>query len=164
MRLWSLRIKAGTLDSANLLMLRLLLRLDTISCLLTILSTVMVGRRKWEGWVVAGANSAIIATIGLETGQWGFVPANVFCIAIYLYNIRKWRKPNRETAQSPSARMSDSLNGQQDAVQAQDSAIHRFRAACRRMGRHTGDERAIKMGNRIRARWIPNQRKSHTPL
>lgn len=140
-----------------------LLRLDNISCLLTILSTVMVGRRKWEGWVVAGANSGIIAVIGLETGQWGFVPANAFCIAIYLYNIRKWRTPQSETAQSPSACMSGSLNGQQDTLRAPDGAIHRFRAVCRRMGRHTGDERAIKMGNRIRGRWISNQRESRTP-
>jgi len=143
-------------------MLRLLLRLDNVSCLLTILSTVMVGRRKWEGWVVAGANSAIIAVIGLETGQWAFVPANAFCIAIYLYNIRKWRTPESETAQSPTARMSGSLNGQNTA-RAEDSAIHKLRAACRRMGRHAGDERAIEMGNRIRARRISNQRESRTP-
>lgn len=144
-------------------MLRLLLRLDNISCLLTVLSTVMVGRRQWQGWVLAGANSAIISVIGMETGQWGFVPANVFCIAIYLYNIRKWREPESEPVQSPTVRMSVSLNEQQDAVQAQESAIHRFRAACRRMGRHAGDERAVEMGNRIRARRISNQRESRTP-
>lgn len=140
-----------------------MLRLDYLSCVLTIASTVMVGRRQWQGWVLAGANSAIISVIGMETGQWGFVPANVFCIAIYLYNIRKWREPESETVQSPSVRMSVSLNEQQDTVQAQESAIHRFRAACRRMGRHAGDERAIEMGNRIRARRISNQRESRTP-
>lgn len=143
-------------------MLRLLLRLDNVSCLLTILSTLMVGRRKWEGWVVAGANSAIIAVIGLETGQWAFVPANAFCIAIYLYNIRKWRIPEDGISPSPSADRSDSLNGQNTAAAA-ESAIHKLTAACRRMGRRTGDERVTRMGNRIRARWISNQRGSRTP-
>lgn len=79
-----------------------MLHLDYVSCLLTVLSTVLVGRRKWQGWVVAGANSAIISMIGLRTGQWGFVPANAFCIAIYLYNIRKWRAPEEQTPESPS--------------------------------------------------------------
>lgn len=65
--------------------------LDYVSCLLTILSTVLVGRRRWQGWVVAGANSLLISLIGLRTSQWGFIPANLFCIVIYLYNIRRWR-------------------------------------------------------------------------
>lgn len=67
------------------------LHLDYISCLLTIASTILVGRRKWQGWIVAGVNSVIICVIGLRTGQWGLVPANVFCLAIYAYNLRTWR-------------------------------------------------------------------------
>ena len=69
------------------------LRLDYISCLLTIFSTVLVGRRMWQGWIVASANSAIICVIALRTAQLGFVPANLFCLAIYGYNIAKWRSP-----------------------------------------------------------------------
>jgi hypothetical protein len=69
------------------------LHLDYLSCLLTIASTVLVGRRMWQGWIVAGVNSAIICVIGLQTGQWGLVPANVFCLAIYAYNLRTWRAP-----------------------------------------------------------------------
>ena len=72
--------------------------LDYLSCLLTICSTVLVGRRHWQGWVVAGANSVIISLIGLRTSQWGFVPANLFCIGIYLYNIWRWRAAEREPA------------------------------------------------------------------
>jgi hypothetical protein len=67
-------------------------RLDYISCLLTIASTVMIGRRLWHGWIVAGANSAVICYIGVRTAQTGFVPANLFCIAMYGYNIVQWRK------------------------------------------------------------------------
>lgn len=73
------------------LFLAMLLRLDYLSCLLTILSTVLVGRRMWQGWVIASANSAIICIIAFRTAQLGFVPANIFCLAIYGYNIAKWK-------------------------------------------------------------------------
>ncbi|HSY11408.1 MAG TPA: hypothetical protein VK976_04390 [Verrucomicrobiae bacterium] len=69
------------------------LRLDYLSCLLTILSTVLVGRRMWQGWIVASVNSAIICIIAFHTEQLGFVPANVFCLAIYGYNVAKWKSP-----------------------------------------------------------------------
>jgi len=65
--------------------------LDYISCVLTICSTVLIGRRKWQGWVVASANSVIVCIIGVRTAQLGFVPANLFCLAIYGYNIMNWR-------------------------------------------------------------------------
>jgi hypothetical protein len=68
------------------------LRLDYLSCVLTIFSTILVGRRCWEGWVLAGANSVIICFIGLKTSQWGFIPANLFCIVLYVVNLRAWRK------------------------------------------------------------------------
>ncbi len=89
--------------------------LDYLSCLLTILSTVLVGRRKWQGWVVAGANSAIVCVIGWRTGQWGFLPANAFCMAIYLDNIRKWRAHEPHAPGSPPKTMSVRLNGQSAA-------------------------------------------------
>jgi hypothetical protein len=67
------------------------LHLDYISCVLTILSTVMVGRKLWAGWVVAAVNSILICVIGLRTSQLGFLPANVFCIALYAWNFHHWR-------------------------------------------------------------------------
>ena len=66
-------------------------RLDYISCALTLLSTYLVGKRKWQGWIVAGANSAIICVIGVRTAQFGFVPANIFCLGLYGYNVVHWR-------------------------------------------------------------------------
>jgi nicotinamide riboside transporter PnuC len=66
-------------------------RLDYLSCVLTILSTILVGRRKWHGWVVAGVNSLVICFIGYRTAQTGFIPANLFCLAIYGYNVWQWR-------------------------------------------------------------------------
>jgi hypothetical protein len=66
-------------------------RLDYISCALTVLSTIMLGRRAWQGWIIAGANSAIICVIAVRTSQTGFIPANIFCLAMYGYNVVKWR-------------------------------------------------------------------------
>lgn len=45
----------------------------------------------WQGWVVAGANSAIICVIGLRTMQLGFIPANLFCIVLYIHNMVQWK-------------------------------------------------------------------------
>ena len=74
-------------------------RLDYVSCILTILGTIMLGRKLWQGWVVAAVNSAVVCVIGVRTAQFGFVPANLFCIALYASNVVTWRfKPP-----SPSA-------------------------------------------------------------
>ena len=67
-------------------------RLDYLSCALTILSTILVGRRIWEGWILAGVNSVIICVIAARTSQTGFIPANLFCIVLYAINLRSWRK------------------------------------------------------------------------
>jgi hypothetical protein len=68
-----------------------MLRLDCISCVLTVISTILVGRKMWHGWAVAAVNSAIICVIGFRTAQFGFVPANLFCIGLYANNLSRWR-------------------------------------------------------------------------
>jgi hypothetical protein len=70
-----------------------LFRLDYLSCALTIVSTVLVGRRCWEGWILAAINSVVVCVIGFRTSQFGFIPANIFCIGLYAVNLRSWRKP-----------------------------------------------------------------------
>lgn len=69
-----------------------MLRLDYLSCVLTIVSTILVGRRLWEGWVLAAVNSVIICIIAVRTAQTGFIPANLFCIVLYAMNMRSWRR------------------------------------------------------------------------
>jgi hypothetical protein len=68
------------------------LRLDYLSCVLTVLSTILIGKRCWEGWVLAAVNSVIVCIIGLKTSQFGFIPANLFCIVLDGLNLRTWRK------------------------------------------------------------------------
>lgn len=70
-----------------------MLRLDYISCVLTIVSTVLIGRRLWHGWIVAALNSVVVCIIGMRTAQFGFVPANLFCIGLYANNLSQWRLP-----------------------------------------------------------------------
>ena len=67
-------------------------RLDYISCILTIFSTLLVGKRYWEGWALAAVNSVVICIIGIKTAQFGFVPANLFCLVLCGVNLRTWRK------------------------------------------------------------------------
>ena len=68
-------------------------RLDYLSCVLTIASTILVGRRCWEGWALAGVNCIVVCVIGFKTAQMGFIPANIFCMVMSAINLRAWRKP-----------------------------------------------------------------------
>ncbi|MGA8311515.1 MAG: hypothetical protein WB755_15900, partial [Terriglobales bacterium] len=72
----------GKIADMKLEVLSLVLRLDCLSCVLTVFSTILVGRRCREGWVLAAANSLIICVIGLRTAQLGFISANLFCIVL----------------------------------------------------------------------------------
>ena len=67
-------------------------RLDYISCVLTIGSTILVRKKRWEGWIVAGLNSILICIIAVNTAQLGLIPANLFCLALYTYNVSQWRR------------------------------------------------------------------------
>jgi hypothetical protein len=60
-----------------------LLRRDYISCILTVGSTILVGKKRWEGWLITGLNSALICVIALDRSQFGFIPADIFCLALY---------------------------------------------------------------------------------
>lgn len=84
-----------------------MLRLDYLSCVLTIASTVLVGRRCWEGWALATVNSVIICVIAVRTAQFGFVPANVFCIAMSVINLHSWRTAQTDTLKQPAEQESD---------------------------------------------------------
>jgi hypothetical protein len=74
-------------------------RLDYVSCVLTIASTILVGEKRWEGWLVAGFNSICICIIAVNTSQTGFIPANLYCLALCGHNVRESRKGRR----APSA-------------------------------------------------------------
>ncbi len=64
--------------------------MDYLSCLLTVVATILVGRKKWSGLVFSGVNSMVVCVIAVHTSQYGFIPANVFCICIYAFNLKSW--------------------------------------------------------------------------
>jgi hypothetical protein len=77
--------------------------LDYLSCSLTVLATVLLARKSWIGLLIAIVNSLIVCAIALRTSQFGFIPANLFCICIYALSMRSWLKeqthPNRDQTQ-----------------------------------------------------------------
>jgi hypothetical protein len=44
------------------------------------------------GWAIAAVNSLIVCVIASRTGQLALIPANLFCIVLYVVNVRTWRK------------------------------------------------------------------------
>jgi hypothetical protein len=128
-----------------------MLRLDYLSCLLTIVSTVLIGRHRWQGWIFAGINSLVISVIGMRTDQTGFIPANLFCIAIYAYNILQWRSAPRRAGSLPVA-ASDRLESQGSVTHVPRRFVRRLSRAC------AGDERFSRNSDRIRQRSLPHQR------
>jgi hypothetical protein len=83
-------------------------RLDYISCVLTISAAILLGQKRWQGWLIAGINSILICDIAVNTSQMGFIPANVFCVALYAYNIVGWRKQIK--AHRELERLSDNMH------------------------------------------------------
>jgi hypothetical protein len=68
-----------------------MIRLDYLSCILTVVSTILVGKKLWQGWIIAGVNSVVVCVIGARTGQFGFIPANLLCIGLYANNLWTWK-------------------------------------------------------------------------
>jgi hypothetical protein len=86
-------------------------QLDYLSCFLTVVATILVGRKMWTGLVVSGVNSLIVCVIGLHTSQYGFIPANVFCICINAFNLRAWLKVQKDPSESTTDASSEPLTG-----------------------------------------------------
>lgn len=54
---------------------------------------------------MACVNSVIVCIIAMRTAQFGFIPANVFCIAVNGMFMRSWmREPGRLRAAVPGER------------------------------------------------------------
>jgi hypothetical protein len=91
--------------------------LDYVSCFLTILSTILIGKRLWFGWIIAALNSLVVCVIGVQTAQYGFLPGNLLCIVLYAHNLTNWRPATQKEAASNSA-----LNDTRSPEAAQQSA------------------------------------------
>ena len=76
-------------------------RLDYLSCFLTVLATILVGRKSWTGLLISIVNSLVVCIIAVRTSQFGFIPANLFCVCVYAFSIRSWVRGQRERNQAP---------------------------------------------------------------
>jgi hypothetical protein len=101
-------------------------RLDYLSCLLTVLATILVGRKMWTGLVVSGLNSLIVCVIGLHTSQYGFIPANVFCICINAFSLRAWLKARKHRPASDTDTSSGLLTGGKRMSASKKAAMRRL--------------------------------------
>jgi hypothetical protein len=90
--------------------------LDYLSCLLTVLATILLARKSWTGLLIAIINSLIVCAIGLRTAQLGFIPANLFCICVYGFSMRSWLKKQTHTNR-------DQARGQDSGSVADSSRI-----------------------------------------
>jgi hypothetical protein len=94
---------------------------DYLSCLLTVLATILLARQSWIGLLIAIVNSLIVCAIALRTSQLGFIPANLFCICIYAFNIRSWLQEQTHTDQDQVQRQDiDSIAGEPQMSQSGD--------------------------------------------
>src|ERR1700750_2422593 len=78
-------------------------RLGFLSGFLTVVATMRIGRKMWTGLVVSGVNSLIVCVIGVHTSQYGFIPANVFCICINAFNLKLWLNKGEQSPATRSA-------------------------------------------------------------
>ena len=86
-------------------------RLDYLSCFLTVAATILLGRKMWTGLVVSCVNSLVVCVIGLHTSQYGFIPANVFCICINAFNIRPWLRVQKNPPESTTDASDELITG-----------------------------------------------------
>lgn len=101
-------------------------RLDYLSCFLTVVATILVGRKMWTGLVVSGVNSLIVCVIGLHTSQYGFIPANVFCICINAFNLRAWLKVQKDLSESKTGASSELVGGRKRVSTSKREATRCF--------------------------------------
>jgi hypothetical protein len=101
-------------------------RLDYLSCFLTIVATVLIGRKMWTGLVVSGVNSLVVCVIGLHTSQYGFIPANVFCICMNAFSLRAWLKVRKQLTESTTDASSELLPGCKPMSTSTREAVRRL--------------------------------------
>jgi hypothetical protein len=111
-------------------------RLDYLSCFLTVVATILLGRKMWTGLVVSGVNSLIVCVIGLHTSQYGFIPANVFCICINAFNLRTWFKVQKDPPESTTDASSELLAARKRKSRSKKAARRRL-TTCREFAKLT---------------------------
>ncbi len=125
--------------------------LDYLSCFLTILATVLVGRKSWTGLLISIANSMIVCVIGFRTSQFGFIPANLICICVYAFSIRSWVKKTHTHRIRPAMGVRSTENVGQRSLHS-DRLGARVFCESKKLSHHCGYKREIMNRNSIPSR------------
>jgi hypothetical protein len=104
--------------------------LDYLSCFLTVLATILLARKCWIGLLFAMINSMIVCAIGVHTLQFGFIPANLFCICVYALSLRSWFKQRTHAYPDQMQRRDTDSSGYGPWVRP--ATAHRIAAGTRR--------------------------------
>src|SRR5882757_7456725 len=128
--------------------------LDYLSCFLTILATVLLGRKSWTGLLISIVNSMIVCVIGFRTSQFGFIPANLICICVYAFSIRSWIKKTHTHRIGPAMGVGTAKTTR---VNAPYTPIISERGICesKKLSHHCGYKRGIMKRNAIPSRRTP---------
>ena len=71
------------------------MRLDYIGGALALLSTWLVGRKKWHGWALGVGANAFYLAIDVKYKLWGLIPVCVLVVGISVFNAVKCFKESR---------------------------------------------------------------------
>jgi hypothetical protein len=116
--------------------------LDYLSCFFTVLATILLARKSWIGLLIAIANSLIVCAIGFRTSQLGFIPANLFCVCVYAFSMRSWRREKTHSNRDPAQRQDSGSIA--DAHRMSPAMQHRTAAGTRRFPSDLTKSTAIK--------------------
>jgi hypothetical protein len=83
----------------------------------------------------------IVCAIGLRTSQFGFIPANLFCICVYAFSMRSWLKKQTLTSRDQMQREDDGSVA--DDHRNSPAMHHRTAAGTRRFQCYLSSHNAI---------------------
>lgn len=66
-----------------------------VTGIVTIVAMLLAGNKDWRGWALGLANQLPWFASIVAFGMWGLLPLNVFMVAVYVRNLRKWRREQR---------------------------------------------------------------------
>jgi nicotinamide riboside transporter PnuC len=73
-----------------------LFRLDVLSSLISICAIVIVGRKKWWGWLFNIANVFLLTILNIRYGLWALHFLNVGLLCMFAYNAWLWKSKSKD--------------------------------------------------------------------
>ena len=68
------------------------LRADIASCILSVIAQLLIGRKKWYGWLFPVANLVPLTIINIQYHLWAFHIYNAGMLVVFLWNCWSWKR------------------------------------------------------------------------